>query len=235
MKYEKSWNKSSYEDLLNYLILQKDSKYLEFSKKLITTNYNMIGIRIPILRSIAKDLKNTNFIELLDLMKLEYHEEIILYGLLLNEIMDEETFFKYFEKILPYIDNWATSDLSLSKFKFITKNKDKYFKYFIKLSKNKKEYYSRVGYDMLLSTYVSDEYISDILSLIDNDIRELYYVNMSKAWLLCDLFIKYKNETLEYLKVSRLDKFTFNKAISKMCDSFRVSNDSKELLRKMRK
>lgn len=45
----------------------------------------------------------------------------------------------------------------------------------------------------------------------------------------------YADETLGYLRVSRLPVWTFNKTISKICDSYRVEAGVKDILRKMRK
>ena len=55
---------------------------------------------------------------------------------------------------------------------------------------------------------------------------------MAQAWLLCELFIKYREETLDYLNNHKLNKFTINKTISKIHDSYRVSKEDKEYLNK---
>jgi len=75
----------------------------------------------------------------------------------------------------------------------------------------------------------------DRVYLIDKIEVDKYYVNMAAAWLLAEMYIKYPNETLEYLKRSKVNNFTFNKTISKICDSYRVSKEEKERLKKMRR
>ena len=65
--------------------------------------------------------------------------------------------------------------------------------------------------------------------------RDEYYVKMALAWLVCECFIKFPEPTLGYLRASHLPKWTFNKAISKICDSYRVEPEMKDLLRKMRR
>ena len=55
---------------------------------------------------------------------------------------------------------------------------------------------------------------------------------MAVSWLLCELFIHNREETLYYLNNNKLNKFTINKMISKCRDSFRVSDQDKELLLK---
>ena len=61
-----------------------------------------------------------------------------------------------------------------------------------------------------------------------------YYVKMAMAWLLSITYINYKKETIEFLNTGLLDKFTHNKTISKICDSYRVSKKDKEEIKKLR-
>ncbi len=58
---------------------------------------------------------------------------------------------------------------------------------------------------------------------------------MAAAWLLCELFIKYRNETLEYIKHTKVNNFIFNKFISKCNESYRVSNEDKKYLKSLKK
>jgi 3-methyladenine DNA glycosylase AlkD len=51
---------------------------------------------------------------------------------------------------------------------------------------------------------------------------------MAKAWLLSVCFIKYKEKTFDFLKITKIDNFTVNKTISKIKDSLRVSSIDKE-------
>ena len=57
---------------------------------------------------------------------------------------------------------------------------------------------------------------------------------MGIAWLLCELMIKRRKETLAYLKHHHLNTFVLNKFISKCHDSFRISTEDKELLKTYR-
>ena len=68
--------------------------------------------------------------------------------------------------------------------------------------------------------------------MIDSD---YYYVNMAIAWLLCECFIKHQDITLKYLENNNLNKFTINKCISKIKDSYRVSREMKGYINKFKK
>ena len=58
---------------------------------------------------------------------------------------------------------------------------------------------------------------------------------MAEAWLVCEMYTKYPNETKRFLEKNNLNKFTQNKAISKIHDSYRVSKEDKEILNTLRK
>ena len=58
---------------------------------------------------------------------------------------------------------------------------------------------------------------------------------MAESWLVCELYTKYPEETTKYLKKNKLNKFTQNKAISKIHDSYRVSKEEKEFLNTLKK
>ena len=80
------------------------------------------------------------------------------------------------------------------------------------------------------------DYLFTIFDRVENlKDREEYYVKMAIAWLIAECFTKFPEETLGFLKSTKLPKWTFNKTISKICDSYRVDDEMKELLRRMRK
>ena len=58
---------------------------------------------------------------------------------------------------------------------------------------------------------------------------------MAVAWLIAECFIKFPEITYGYLKHSSLEKWTFNKAISKICDSYRVISDTKSKVKQLRR
>ena len=55
------------------------------------------------------------------------------------------------------------------------------------------------------------------------------------AWLLCECFTKYREETLKFLLKSKINTFTFNKTISKIKESYRVSSEDKLYLNTLKR
>lgn len=232
----KKWNREKYKEFIDYLFSLQDIKYKEFHTSLVlNSKYEMIGIRLPVMRNIAKEIAKGNITEYLAYVGDKYYEEVMIEGLVISHIKDEKTFYKYFKKYIDKIDNWALCDSFCNSIKIVRKYEDKYFKEAIKLALDKKEFRSRVGLVMFLAHFVKVdklEIIFDTLNRIDSD---KFYINMAEAWLVCEVYVKYKEDTLKFIMHNNLNKFTQNKAISKIHDSYRVSKEEKELLNKYRK
>ena len=97
-----------------------------------------------------------------------------------------------------------------------------------------KEYEIRFAVVMYLNYYLTDDYIDEILCKIDKITNKEYYVQMAIAWLISFAYIKQKEKTEKYLLKTKLDKFTKNKSIQKICESYRVSDEDKERLKKIK-
>jgi len=236
MSISKTWNKEEYKNFIKYLISLQDLKYKEFHSSLVlNSKYEMIGIRVPIMRDIAKNISKSNIEEFLKCVQNKYYEEIMIQGLVISHIKDEELFYKYFKKYIKKIDNWALCDSFCSSIKIVRKHEEKYFKEAIKLALNKEEFTSRVGLVMILNHFISQDKLNDIFEALNKIQSDKFYINMAEAWLICEMYIKYPNETKDFLTNNNLSKFTQNKAISKIHDSYRVNKEEKELLNNFRK
>ena len=232
----KTWNKEHYKEFVKYLLSLQDIKYKEFHSSLVlNSKYEMIGIRVPIMRNVAKKIAKSNIEEFLEYAQNKYYEEIMIQGLVISNIKDEKLFYNHFIKFIKKIDNWAICDSFCSSIKIVRNYEDKYFKENIKMALNKDEFISRVGLVMILNHFISQKNLKIIFDTLNKIQSEKFYINMAEAWLVCEMYIKYPKETKNFLKNNRLNKFTQNKAISKIHDSYRVSKEEKELLNKYRK
>ena len=230
------WNEKTYKEFVEYLKSIQDEKYKEFHSSLVLdSKYEMIGIRLPIIRKIASDISKGDLEGFLKYSKDKYYEEIMIQGLVISKIKDEEKFEKYFENHIKKIDNWALCDTFCNSIKIVRKYEDKYFKKAIELCLSEKEFISRIGIVMILSNFVNEKNIADIFNILNKIESDKFYINMAEAWLVCELYIKFPKETLKFIKNNHLNKFTQNKSISKINDSYRVSKEEKEFLKTLRK
>ena len=83
--------------------------------------------------------------------------------------------------------------------------------------------------------YIEETHTDEILRLMDKLDGRGYYNDMAIAWLVSVAFVKQREMTLAYLQNDGLSEFTHNKAISKIHDSFRVSDSDKKYLKTLRK
>ena len=207
-----NWNKSDYQKFVDYLFSFEDLEYKNFNSKLVLKN-NLIGIRVPILKKIAKELAKGNYKEFISIMNHNYHEEVLIHGLILGYIKDP---MNYFDDYIKYMNDWQSCDITISNMK--------YFKYNQDINYIKKYLYHRVGYVILLTYYINDEYIDELYNIVDNYNSDNYYVKMAVAWLLSYLIIYDKNRAVKYLKKSKLDDFTYNKGIQKAIESKKIKD-----------
>lgn len=232
----KTWNEEEYKEFVKYLKSLQDKKYKEFHSSLVlNSKYEMIGIRVPIMRDIAKEIAKSNIEDFLQYAQDKYYEEVMIQGLVVSHIKDEELFYKSFQKYINKIDNWALCDSFCSSVKIVRKYKEKYFKEAIKIALNNAEFISRVGLVIILNHFISKDNLNNIFDTLNKIQSDKFYVNMAEAWLICEMFTKFPEETKIFLKKNNLNRFTQNKAISKIHDSYRVSMEEKELLNKYRK
>ncbi len=224
----------TYDDFIKYLYTLEDIKYRDFNKKIILKD-NIIGIRTDKLKYIARLISKNDYNKFIALNKHKLYEENLLHGLLLGYIkLDFNELIPLIDKFLPFIDNWAICDLTVSNLKIFKNNKELGLKEIKKYLKNSNTWINRFGYVLLLNYYVEDKYIDFIFKSINN-YKDEYYVKMAISWLISICYIKYKDKTLEFLKNNKLDKFTYNKSIQKIIESSRVSIDEKNMLRTMKK
>ena len=79
------------------------------------------------------------------------------------------------------------------------------------------------------------QYIDSTLKELNNVRHDGYYVKMAVAWALSLCFVKQRAKTLVLFQNNELDAFTYNKALQKCRESFRVSDADKALLQNMKR
>ena len=116
------WNEQTYAKFVHYLKSIQDVKYREFHSSLVlNSKYEMIGIRVPIMREIAKNIANGDIAGFLRYAQNNYYEEVMIQGLVISHIRDENIFYDYFLKFISKIDNWAICDSFCSSIKIVRK------------------------------------------------------------------------------------------------------------------
>lgn len=215
--------KSYYE----YLYSLKNVEKIEWTRKIVNTEMEVLAIPVHELKKIAKKILKDNYIKFLDKKMLSNYESTIVYGNVINGLKDFSLLKKYLDIYVDYIDNWSSCDVLSIKIN----DMNKLFDLAISYTKSNKPFVRRVAFKIFFKFLDDEEYLKKIFRLI-NDFyeEEYYYVNMIISWLLCESFIKNRDLTLKYLSDNKLNNFVINKVVSKCRDSYRVSLEDKELL-----
>ena len=220
------------------LLSMQDKKYKDFHSKLCPGTENIIGVRIPLLRNYAKQISKEPFWkEYVLSAKIKYNEEVMLQGMLIGlaKKIDIKEALQLIEGFVPKINNWGICDIFCGELKITVKNEDIIWNFIQKYLKSKKEFELRFAIVIILGYYLTDEYILKVFPIFDRIKHDGYYVKMAVAWAISNAFIKYPKETMQYLKKNSLDDWTYNKALQKITESFRVDKKTKEIIRSMKR
>lgn len=218
-------------ELTEYLIKNSDKDYN------YSFNDTYIGVRIPMVESIAKEIKKSEFaFDYLDHYEKANFESDVIYGMLCGLTkMTTEQRLHYLNQFMPLVDSWATCDLSVARWKFIKKDPSTYLKWVNELIDTNDPWYQRVAYVVLLSYYLDDVHVHETIQCLKKPIQQHYYTEMAAAWLISMGLVKQKPLFLELLKDHEFSDFVYQKGLQKAIESFRSSQEDKELYRQMKK
>ena len=148
---------------------------------------------------------------------------------------DIEEIKQYLTEYIPKIDNWAVCDVCCAGLKITNKQKENMWEFLQTYLHSDKEFEIRFGVVMLLDYYITPDYLERAFSALDSIYHPGYYVKMAVAWAISICYIKFPKETSQFLNNNHLDDFTYNKAIQKIIESYRVTKEEKEELRKKKR
>ena len=196
---------------------------------------NYHGIRLPELRKIAKIIAKEKRYDFFKEDHTCFEEETIHAYAIGYCKEDINTLLSFVDQYIPRIKSWSTNDSLCQNMKFARKYQKEVFDYLLTLVPQQDEWKSRVVSVMLLSHYLNDEYIDRVFEILDVLYKETYFSKMGIAWAIATCMAKYPEKTFKYLKTCSLDKWTYNKSLQKMIESFRVKESDKLIIKTMKK
>jgi len=192
-----------------------DEKYKEFSSSLsLTDKEERKGIRIPVLRSLAKTVSSED-------ITIKYHEDVILKGLSLGrENIPIEEKLEKLTVLLPYLTSWDQTDIIQSGFKPKKNDKEILYSYFRSLLNSKDVYTKRLGIIWLMSNRKYYDKEQTLLAIINADDEKEYYISMAVAWAFSFFVI---DDPTFISWQDKLQNTTRKRALQKLRDSKRFS------------
>lgn len=216
------------------LVELADPKYRDFQAKLIpnVSADRIIGVRVPDIKKLAKEADKAEAEEFMQALPHRYIDEDLLHGALISGIKDFDSCMEEIERFLPYIDNWAVCDTISPK--CFGKHKAELLLKIGEWIRSSETYTIRFGIGMLMRWYLDEDFEPLYLEKAASVRSEEYYVNMMTAWYFATALSKQWDHAVKYIEDRRLDKWTHNKAIQKARESYRITPEQKEYLKKLR-
>lgn len=227
--YDNTWIREQLETLM-------EPEYRKFTAGLLPGVENILGVRLPKLRQLAKKLAKDNWQEYLKEARDDSFEEIMLQGMTLGyakgNLQEKAPFLRRF---IPKIDNWSVCDSSCCAIKLAKEQPEEMWEFLQEYLHSEKEFEIRFGLVQLLNYYVNQEYLQRVLEEIDCISSKAYYVQMAQAWAVSICYREFPAETEPFLKNNHLDDFTHNKALQKITESLKTEKAEKEYIRSLRR
>ena len=222
-------------NLTDRLFSLQDPEYRDFSAKLMPNvdKSAVIGVRTPQLRKLAGEIyREGNYQSFLQNLPHKYFEENNLHGFLIEKIREPKEYLQEIEKLLPYIDNWATCDLIHPK--CLKKDPELVIKHVKKWLGSSHTYTVRYGIGVLLSDFLDELFRPDYLDWVASVKSDEYYINMMRAWYFATALAKQYKAAIPFIENGILDKWTLNRTIQKAVESYRIPDDVKSYLKQFR-
>ena len=215
-----------------------DEKFKDFTSSLIPSSKSIIGVRVPVLRKIAKEIAKSDWQTYLKEAAEDTYEEVAVKGFVIGYVKEElNVLLPYIAEHIEKISDWSLCDGFCSNLKIVIKHKEEFLEFLLPYAKIDDEFMQRIVAVMLMNYYLTDEYIDMSLEVLDSLKNEKYYCKMAVAWAIATAWAKQREKTYVYMREGNntLDNWTYNKAIQKMLESYRVNDEDKVILRTMKR
>lgn len=224
------------EEIETKLTRLADENYRAFSEKLLPGTKNILGVRLPQLRPIAKEIAQNDWRGYLATGREEYYEDLLIKGLAIGYAkVPPQELLPYIAAFVPKIKNWGVCDTFCCQLKIVQKDPSLFWEFLQPYLEAEEEFAVRFGVVLLLAHFIHGDRIKAVLAALDSVSHPGYYVKMAVAWAVSTCYIKFPTETTVFLHDNRLDTFTFNKSLQKITESRRVSAETKAKIRAMKR
>lgn len=194
-------------DIKAELVRLAEPEYAVFSRRLLPGTENVLGVRLPLLRRLARRIAKGDWAAYLDTAGDGSFEEVMLQGMVIGAICapPQEVLARthpepVWEFLQPYFED-------------------------------PRPFAVRFAVVMLLFYYIDAQHLPRVLALLEEVHSDEYYVKMAVAWAASMCYAAFPDETLPWLQAARLDEFTYRRTIRKICESHQVNAEQKSHLR----
>ena len=213
-------------------LAQGNESYAAFNKRIVNTEMPVIGVRVPDLRRLARELApNMSAADISKLLtvKNESFDYVLLCGLLITHVrIDDQTAINLTKQYLPHVDSWAHIDTFVEKKRRFAG--DIWWDFALECLRSEAEFTVRYGIVSLMTNFLDEAHIDQVFAALRNVKHDGYYVKMGLAWLYATAAVNFFELTLAELDNGQIDAWTRNKAYQKMRESRRFTPEQQEII-----
>lgn len=214
--------------LINLLSPLAEPQYATFSKSLMPGRENIMGVRVPAMRQIAKDILKADWRQFIEQGPCEVFEVTFVRGLVIAQAKMEMTErLQMLTSFADEVDNWSVCDTTFGAMRHVIKKSKvatdvALLKVWAEtMASDVRTYARRAAAVVVLSCFASADDMEWSLSVLQSiDCRGEHYVEMGVAWALSVLYF--------------VDKDRVGKAIDDLSDP-KVKALAKQKIRESRR
>ena len=215
-------------------LAQGNESYAAFNQRIVNTKMPVIGVRVPDLRRLARELAPD--MSAADISKLltaqnKLFDYVLLCGLLITHArLDDQTAIDLTKQYLPHVDSWAHIDIFVEKKRRFAG--EIWWDFALECLQNEAEFTVRYGIISLMTNFLDEAHIDQVFAALRNVKHDGYYVKMALAWLYATAAVHFFDLTLAELENEHIDAWTRNKSYQKMRESRRFTPEEQEIILK---
>lgn len=223
------------QEIRNKLLESAEESYRDFTSKLLPGTGNILGVRLPKLRIIAKEIAKSDYLSYIQSEGM-YYEETMLQGIVIGYAKaDAAEKLEMAKAFIPRIVNWGVCDSFCSGLKLTVKNQALVWDFIKPYASSPAEFECRFACVMILNYFVNEEYIDRVLPILSKPSSSGYYATVAAAWALSICYVRFPEKTLAVLKDPGIDDTLLRLSIRKIIESRQVEISGKEEVRSLRK
>jgi len=215
-------------------LAEGNESYATFNQRIVNTKMPVIGVRVPDLRRLARelalDMSAADISELLTAQN-ESFDYVLLCGLLITHVrIDDQTAIDLTKQYLPHVDSWAHIDVFVEKKRRFAG--EMWWDFALECLLSEAEFTVRYGVVSLMTNFLDEAHIDQVFAALRNVTHDGYYVEMALAWLYATAAVNFFEKTLAELENRQIDTWTRNKAYQKMRESRRFTPRQQQIILK---
>ena len=217
-------------------LAQDNESYAAFNKRIVNTKMPVIGVRVPDLRQLARelapDMSAADISKLLTAQNKSF-DYVLLCGLLITHArLDDLVAIDLAKQYLPHVDSWAHIDIFVEKKRRFAG--ELWWDFALECLQNEDEFTVRYGVISLMTNFLDEAHIDQVFAALRNVRHDGYYVKMGLAWLYATTAVHFLELTLAELENEHIDAWTRNKAYQKMRESRRFTPEEQRIIRQQK-